>query len=260
MSIASEISRLQTAKADIKTAIEAKGVTVPSNAKLDDYDTYVSQISGGPSSAKLLSVIDGSVTSIAAEDLGNITYLRTYSFTDCPNLTSVTLPNTVTTIGLGAFYKCTSLSSVTLPNSLTSIGIYDPGPGAFEKTAITSINDPNSIANINIPTSVTNLGGYSFAETGITSANLGALTSLTHIRFRCFWNCTSLSSITLPVSITEIGEYVFDNCTSLTALNYLGTKAQWNSNVNLGPQGHYHSITVIHCTDGDLPWPEHDEN
>ena len=47
MSIASEISRLQTAKADIKAAIEAKGVTVPSSAKLDDYDTYVGQISGG---------------------------------------------------------------------------------------------------------------------------------------------------------------------------------------------------------------------
>lgn len=47
MSIASEITRLQGAKSDIKTAIEAKGVTVPSSAKLDDYDTYISQISGG---------------------------------------------------------------------------------------------------------------------------------------------------------------------------------------------------------------------
>lgn len=47
MTIASEITRLNTAKADIKTAIEAKGVSVPTNAKLDTYDTYVSQISGG---------------------------------------------------------------------------------------------------------------------------------------------------------------------------------------------------------------------
>ncbi len=48
MSIASEISRLQTAKADIKDAIEAKGVTVPSSAKLDTYDDYVAQIPGPP--------------------------------------------------------------------------------------------------------------------------------------------------------------------------------------------------------------------
>ena len=47
MSIASEIQRLQTAKADLKTAIEAKGVTVPSNATIDTYDSYVAQISGG---------------------------------------------------------------------------------------------------------------------------------------------------------------------------------------------------------------------
>lgn len=47
MSIATEISRIQQAKADIKSAIEAKGVTVPSSALLDTYDDYVSQISGG---------------------------------------------------------------------------------------------------------------------------------------------------------------------------------------------------------------------
>lgn len=46
MSIATEITRLSTAKADIKTAIEAKGVTVPSSAKLDTYDQYIAAISG----------------------------------------------------------------------------------------------------------------------------------------------------------------------------------------------------------------------
>ena len=47
MSIATELTRIQQAKADIKTAIEAKGVTVPSSATIDTYDDYVSQISGG---------------------------------------------------------------------------------------------------------------------------------------------------------------------------------------------------------------------
>ena len=47
MSIASEITRLQTAKADIKSSIEAKGVTVPSNASIDTYDTYIDQIPSG---------------------------------------------------------------------------------------------------------------------------------------------------------------------------------------------------------------------
>ena len=47
MSIASEIQRLQTAKTNIKTSIENKGVTVPSSALLDTYSTYIDQISGG---------------------------------------------------------------------------------------------------------------------------------------------------------------------------------------------------------------------
>lgn len=47
MSIASEIQRIQSAKADLRTAIQAKGVTVPSSATLDDYDTYVAAISQG---------------------------------------------------------------------------------------------------------------------------------------------------------------------------------------------------------------------
>lgn len=61
MSIASEITRLQNAKADIKTAIEAKGVEIPSNATLDEYSDYVEEIpSGGgkPSTVEELNVIN----------------------------------------------------------------------------------------------------------------------------------------------------------------------------------------------------------
>lgn len=47
MSVADQITRLNTAKADIKTAIEAKGVTVPSTAKIDVYDDYIAQIQQG---------------------------------------------------------------------------------------------------------------------------------------------------------------------------------------------------------------------
>lgn len=57
MSIATEITRLQNAKTDIKTAIEAKGVTVSSSAKLDTYDDYIAQISGGGSNPLKFGVL-----------------------------------------------------------------------------------------------------------------------------------------------------------------------------------------------------------
>lgn len=63
MSIASEISRLQTAKTDIKTAIEAKGVTVPSSAKIDVFDDYIAQISTeGSYQSKTISPTESSQT------------------------------------------------------------------------------------------------------------------------------------------------------------------------------------------------------
>ena len=45
------------------------------------------------------------------------------AFSKCNSLTSVTIPNGVTSIGWGAFRDCTSLTSVTIPDSVTSIGI-----------------------------------------------------------------------------------------------------------------------------------------
>lgn len=63
MSIASEISRLQTAKTDIKTAIEAKGVSVPSSAKIDVFDDYIAQIpTGGSYQSKTVSPTESSQT------------------------------------------------------------------------------------------------------------------------------------------------------------------------------------------------------
>lgn len=58
MSVQSQISRLQTAKADLKTAIENKGVTVPSSTKLDGYADLVDSISSGGSETVVLDVND----------------------------------------------------------------------------------------------------------------------------------------------------------------------------------------------------------
>ena len=104
--IAENLSRIQSAKADIKAAIEAKGVTVPSSATIDTYDDYVSQISGGGGSIPMPSNLSAAT-------------LNDYGF-----LTSAAIKSGVTSIGFRCFYNCKTLTSIEIPDSVTSISNY----------------------------------------------------------------------------------------------------------------------------------------
>ena len=127
-----------------------------------------------------------------------------YAFNYCGSITSITIPNSVTSIGDHVFYSCNSLNSITIPDSVTSIGGY-----AFSGcTALTSIT---------IPDSVTSIGGGAFSGcTALTSITIPD--SVTSIGRDAFYRCTSLTSITIPDSVTSIGEYTFSRCTSLTSI------------------------------------------
>jgi hypothetical protein len=162
-----------------------------------------------------------------------VTSIGDHAFYNCTGLTSVTIPNSVTTIG-GAdqissdgasFYNCTGLTSVTIPNSvtligknsfnscsgLTSVAIGDSvtliGERAFEKCT--------NLTSVTIPNSVTTIGGSAFYNcTGLTSVNYG--NSITSINGGAFYNCTSLTSLALPNSLKYIGDGAFELCTGLT--------------------------------------------
>ena len=149
MSLTSSLQRIVSAKADLKTSIEAKGVTVPSNASIVDYPDYIDAIQtggGGGSSEEydaLKGIVDGSIvtfkmpsgmteikqyrmynyTSVTSADLTGCTNVGQYAFYQCTNLTSATMPN-VTTVGQYAFYNDSSLVIEELPTSVASIGQY----------------------------------------------------------------------------------------------------------------------------------------
>ena len=166
---------------------------------------------------------------------GNILY---GAFYNCDSLTSVTIPNSVTSIGSSAFYDCTSLTSVTIGNGVKSIG----SDAFYSCTSLTSITIPNSVTSIGsfafssctgltsvtIGNSVTSIGSYAFYY----CTNLKSITipdSVTSIGACAFYKCTSLTSITIPDSVTSIGNYAFYECTGLTSINYCGTQSQWNA-------------------------------
>lgn len=191
MSIASEITRLQTAKADIKTAIEAKGVTVPSNATLDTYDDYVAQISGGGGDNwKLKGMVDGGITGITTNDLGGILTVRNYAFNECTALKSAEIPNGVTKFGNYAFNSCTSLSAITIPTTLTSIGTY-----AFQRcTKLESITLPSGVT-------ATSNGSFSRVGTGTTNGTDITLKGIKSINSSAF-SYAKINTLTFEQPVT----------------------------------------------------------
>lgn len=151
------------------------------------------------------------------------------AFNKCTSLTSIVIPDSVTSIAWSVFWDCFSLTSVTIPNSVTSIDTQ-----AFYGCT--------SLKSITIPDGVTQIEDYLFS------------------------GCTALTSIDIPTSVTGISD-AFAELTKLSIINYAGTIEQWN-NIYLNPNWDAYKLTIdpmtgtvmdcdylsisINCTDGTI--------
>ena len=125
------------------------------------------------------------------------------AFKNCRGLTSIDIPNSVVSIGEMAFSNCNTMTSIVLPNSLTSIG-----PRAFYCC--------RSLSSITIPSSVISIGSAAFSNcTGLTSIDF----KNTIIGEAQFLDCTALNSITIPDPVVSIGNEAFKNCTKLISVS-----------------------------------------
>lgn len=107
-------------------------------------------------------------------------------------VTSVTIPDSVTSIPDSAFGFCSQLTNISIPNSVTYIGF-------------SAFNSCTSLKSITLPS------------------------SLSTIQSEAFYNCGNLETIRIPVSVTSIGNYAFDVCPSLMTVTYPGSKTQWDA-------------------------------
>ena len=130
-----------------------------------------------------------------AERIGN------YAFYNCSNITTITLPESITAIGEGAFGYCSKMSSFSLPNHVNEIG-----PWAF--------NSCVNLPTITFPETVTSIGEGAFHKCKqITSIVLPV--AITTIEDKAFEACTNLCHVSLSDSTISIGNYAFNECYKL---------------------------------------------
>jgi hypothetical protein len=183
-------------------------------------------------------LLKGVVNKSALEDMGYIpasiheialgtavTSIGNSAFKDCYELTSVTIPDTVTSIGYEAFYCC-SLTSVTIPDSVTNI----------ESCAFTGCG---GLTSVTIPNSVTNIGSSAFSHChGLTNVVVGR--GVTSIENEAFYDCIGLTSVTFN-SFTK--NEVKSLITNIPIFGYYFTDDEHNPIEK--------SFTAI-CTDGSM--------
>lgn len=163
MSIYSEITRVKNAKAAIKAALAEKGVDA-GDGKLDTYAEKIGQIQQGGDATTVMLI----------ERTG----------------TSIQIPAGTTKIGNNAFYVYATLSTVTIPDSVTSIGDY-----AFGTCGLTSVTIPASVHAVS-------KSCFSYCN---KLATVSLPDTLTTIAQNAFTGCSALAALTIPANVETIG-------------------------------------------------------
>lgn len=179
-------------------------------------------------------------------------------------ITSIDIPETTKVIAPGAFCDmntgkgCSDLTSLTLPDGLKGIGMY-----SFAFAGITSLTIPDGVEYIDIAAfgGCPNLQNVVFPNTmkeisAVMFTECGFETFTVQEGIEAIWGSafqgSKLVTITLPSTLKNIGGMAFAQCTTLTAINYNGTKEEWSMITKEDGWDDQTGTYVVHCTDGDV--------
>ena len=184
-----------------------------------------------------------------------VTAIKDGAFEECIALTSVTIPNSVTSIGYEAFKGCSDLASISIGDNVVLIDGY----AFFGCSSLTSVTIPNSVraicyrafegcsslTSITIPEGVYVIDACVFK--GCSSLSSVTLpNSISFIDDEAFRECSSLASITIPDNVYTIGEIAFLGCTSLASVT-IGTNV---TSIGLGAFARCTGLTSVVIPDG----------
>ncbi len=209
-------------------------LTLPS--KLQFLGTYTFRNSGIteieiPASVEHIGTSKGSSAAVSS---------KAYVFQNCTQLTSVTLPAGLKTIGAYVFDNCPLLETITydgseqnaLPATVTVVGDYTfRGCAALEELDISGVKTAGtdlfqncaSLENVTLGTSLTSLPNYMF--NGCSSLLSIDLSSVKTLGTNIFQNCSSLEEVTLGADLTTLPNYTFDGCSALASIDLENIKS-----------------------------------
>ncbi|MDR1028226.1 MAG: leucine-rich repeat protein [Clostridiales Family XIII bacterium] len=232
------------------TSVTALGAVRAADAEMDGVYTNTAgfkyTVSGNEATITGYEGTDGAITipdfvaGSGTEEIIPVTAIGDRAFQgNASTITSVVIPEGVTSIGDWAFFYYTPLTAVTLPDSLTNIGF-----AAFQLTSLEEVAIPKNVTSIGnwafdqcLPLasitvepenpSYTDDDGILFNKDKTTlmkypPAKAGTEYSIpsgvTYIDLGAVRSCTNLTEITIPESVTNIGDYAFDRNTNLNSI------------------------------------------
>lgn len=220
------------------------------------------------------------VKTLIIED--GVTSMESYAFSSCFLLTSVTIPDSVTTIGDGAFHGCSSLTLITIGKGVTNIedsvfadcfslkDVYYTG--SKEDWDNITIGDENyyltgadvwidgklqGMCGDDLEWTLTEDGMLTISGTGVMNDYISAPwygknvksvvieDGVTSIGNSAFYDCTSLTTVTMTGDVANIGSNAFENCNSIRDVYYSGTEAAFTKLFENGIEG-----ATVHFSDG----------